>query len=195
MSREEGDDWTSADLLDRFRRGDESAAHALFARYFDRLAATARSRLADRLSTRVDAEDVALSAYRSFFAGAREGHYVLGRGGDLWRLLSAIARHKRLKRVRHERAARRSFELETSLDRLADVPPDADPGPEAAVALADELERAISLLDPFGRRVLELRLKGWRVSEIAEDSGRSERSVRRSLSQIRDLLRGRLDDA
>jgi DNA-directed RNA polymerase specialized sigma24 family protein len=42
--------------------------------------------------------------------------------------------------------------------------------------------------------VLELRLQGSQLSEIAEDTGRSERSVRRSLARIRDLLAGWHDD-
>jgi DNA-binding CsgD family transcriptional regulator len=50
-------------------------------------------------------------------------------------------------------------------------------------------------LNPLGRRVLELRLQGARLSEIAEDTGRSERTIRRTLGQIRDLLAERLDDA
>jgi RNA polymerase sigma factor (sigma-70 family) len=192
------DAWTSLVLLERFRGGDDLAAEAIFARYFERLTALARSRLSSRLARRTDPEDIALSVYRSFFVEAREGRYVLGRGGDLWRLLSSIASHKLLKRVRHESAARRSFAAEVPLDpaaeeRICGRP--SDPKPEDALALADELERAFSLLDPFGRRVLELRLQGLRISEIAEHTGRSERSVRRSLAQVRDLLADRLNDA
>lgn len=191
------DPWTSLILLERYRVGDELAAEELFARYFERLTVLARARLSARLARRADPEDIALSAYRSFFVGAREGRYALGRGGDLWRLLSSIAVHKLLKRARHERAARRSFEAEVPLDRAEEgglAGGRSEPTPEDAAALADELERAFSLLDPFGRRVLELRLQGSRISEIAEDAGRSERSVRRALAQIRELLAGRLDD-
>ena len=191
------DAWSSLVLLEKFRGGDDVAAEALFARYFDRLTALARSRLSIRLAGRADPEDIVLSVYRSFFVQARAGRYVLGRGGDLWRLLSSIAGHKLLKRVRHESAARRSFALEVPLDeavegRISGRP--SDPTPEDALALADELERAFSLLTPFGRRVLELRLQGLQIAEIAEDTSRSERSVRRSLAQIRDLLADRFND-
>ncbi|WP_165249425.1 sigma-70 family RNA polymerase sigma factor [Paludisphaera soli] len=189
--------WTSLDMLERFRVGDERAADALFARYFERLAALARSRLSARLARRTDPEDVALSAYRSFFEGAREGRFVLGRGGDLWRLLATIARRKILKQARRDRAARRSIDLETPLDPHAEAAiadGRGDPTPEEAAALADELERVFALLDPFGRRVLELRLQGLTIEEIAEAAGRSERTVRRSLAQVRELLAGRLGD-
>ena len=192
------DEWTSLVLLERFRCGDERAAEALFARYFERLTSLARSRLSARVARRADPEDIVLSVYRSFFVEAREGRFVLGRGGDLWRLLSSITGHKILKRVRHERAARRSIDAEVPIDRVAEgrlAGRELEPTPEDALALAEELERVFSLLDPFGRRVLELRLQGLQISEIAEDAGRSERTVRRSLAQIRDLMAGRLDDA
>ena len=188
------DAWTSLVLLERFRGGDELAAEALFARYFERLTSLARSRLSTRLARRTDPEDIVLSVYRSFFVEAREGRYTLGRGGDLWRLLASITRHKLLRQVRHQSAARRSFDVEVPLDQVDEGRcvrgARSDPTPEEALALADELERVFSLLDPFGRRVLELRLQGLQISEIAEDAGRSERSVRRSLAQIRDLLAG-----
>jgi RNA polymerase sigma factor (sigma-70 family) len=189
--------WTSLVLLERFREGDESAAEALFARYFHRLTLLARSRLSARLARRTDPEDIVQSVYRSFFVGVREGRYTLGRGGDLWRLLAAITRHKLLRQVRHQSADRRSIDVECSLDQVGDgalVDRERDPTPEEAVALADELERVFAELDPFGRRVLELRLQGLPLATIAEETGRAERSVRRALARIREILAGRFAD-
>ena len=189
--------WTSLVLLERYRAGDDSAAEALFARYFERLTLLARSRLSARLARRTDPEDIVQSVYRSFFVGVREGRYALGRGGDLWRLLAAITRNKVFRQVRHHRADLRSIDLECSLDRLDEgglSGPDRDPTPEDALALADELERVFAQLDPFERRVLELRLQGLLLATIAEETGRAERSVRRALSRIRELLTGRLAD-
>jgi RNA polymerase sigma factor (sigma-70 family) len=195
----EGDEtrgaWTSLVLLERFRSGDDSAAEALFARYFERLTRLARSRLSARLARRTDPEDIVQSVYRSFFVGVREGRFTLGRGGDLWRLLASITRHKLLRQVRHEKADRRSIDLECPLDQLDEsgLPGrERDPTPDEAIALADELEWVFAELDPFARRVLELRLQGWPVSTIAEETGRAERSVRRGLARIREILAERL---
>jgi RNA polymerase sigma factor (sigma-70 family) len=191
------DAWTSLILLERYRGGDDRAAEEIFARYFERLTALARSRLSRRLARRTDPEDVVLSVYRSFFVGAREGRYALARGGDLWRLLAAIARHKLLRQARHQGASRRSVDIEVPLARVDEGDLAAGrrgPTPEDAAALADEVERVLAQLDPSGRRVLELRLQGLQVEDIAEDTGRSERSVRRTLSRVRALLAGRLDD-
>jgi RNA polymerase sigma factor (sigma-70 family) len=189
--------WTSLVLLERFRAGDDLAATEIFDRYFQRLTALARSRLSPRLAQRTDPEDIVLSVYRSFFTDARGGRYTLSRGGDLWRLLAAIAKHKLLRQARSQTADRRSVDVEIPLERVDEgrlVRRQPDPTPEDAAALADELERVMALLDRFGRRVFELRLQGLQISEIAEDTGRSERSVRRALDRIRGLLAERHRD-
>jgi RNA polymerase sigma factor (sigma-70 family) len=189
--------WTSLILLERFRGGDDRAAEALFARYFARLTLLARSRLSHRLASRTDPEDIVLSVYRSFFIHAREGCFSLSRGGDLWRLLASITKHKLLRQARFQTADCRSVDLEVPLDSLTDghrLARKQEATPEDALALADELERVLSELNPFGRRVLELRLQGLQLSAIAADTGRSERTVRRTLDQIRELMAGRIDD-
>jgi RNA polymerase sigma factor (sigma-70 family) len=190
--------WTSLVLLERFRTGDDCAAEALFARYFEQLTSLARSRLSPRLARRTDPEDIVMSVYRSFFVGARSGRFALRRGGDLWRLLAGITKHKVFRHARHERADRRSVDVELPLDSsdaLRYLALDQEPRPEDAVALADELEWAFSRLNVLGRRVLELRLQGAQLSDIAQDTGRSERTVRRTLAAIREFLADRLKDA
>jgi RNA polymerase sigma factor (sigma-70 family) len=187
---------TSLVLLERFRDGDDRAAEALFSRYFERLTLLARSRLSPRLACRTDPEDIVLSVYRCFFVGARAGRFRLSRGGDLWRLLASITKHKLLREARHHSADRRSVDRELPLDRAEEATflgRQTEPTPEDAVALADELEWVLSRLNVFGRRVLELRLQGAQLSEIAEDTGRSERTIRRTLGEIRELLAERLD--
>lgn len=183
--------WTSLILLERFRDGDDAAAEALFSRYFARLTSLARSRLSARLARRTDPEDIVLSVYRSFFLDARAGRFTLSRGGDLWRLLASITKHKLLRQARYYRADRRSVDAEMSLDQAGDgllLIPDREPTPDDAAALADELEHAFSRLDPLGQRVLELRLQGANLSEIAADTGRSERTIRRALGRIRERV-------
>jgi RNA polymerase sigma factor (sigma-70 family) len=190
--------WTSLVLLERFRAGDDLAAEELFSRYFERLTLLARSRLSPRLARRTDPEDIVLSVFRSFFVGARAGRFALRRGGDLWRLLASITKHKLLGQVRHQTADRRSVDIELPLEQAEEgrfPGRQQEPTPEDAVALADELERVLSQLNVFGRRVLELRLQGAQLAEIAEDTGRSERTIRRTLAQIRELMAEQLDDA
>lgn len=186
---------SSADLLDRYRAGDEGAATEIFRRYLDRLTLLVRSRLSSRLAARTDPEDIVQSAYRSFFLGAERGRFSLKRSGDLWRVLVSITLHKLYRGVKRHTAQARSVDVErdtaATLD-LNQIAASSQPTPDQAVALADLVETVMSRLDDFGRRVLEMRLQGEQITEIAADTGRSERSVRRSLSRIRAELARRL---
>src|SRR5262249_5338711 len=139
-------DERSADLLARWRKGDQQAATELFQRYADRLIALARSRMPGKLGQRVDAEDVVQSVYRSFFAGARDGRYDLQRGGALWRLLVTITHHKlshqREQHSRQKRAVQREQGFGNA-DDLAGFNASLlarEPSPLEVVTLVDELE-------------------------------------------------------
>ena len=184
----------SADLLARWKEGDRAAADALFARYTEQLVALARDRLSTRLAGRLDPEDVVQSAYRSFFAHAES--FVIERTGDLWRLLAAITLHKLHHQVDRHTAAKRSVTRERSLGngRSMDLlgPAARAPSPAEAVALIDEVEQLLRRLAPLHRRMLELRLQGYRIAEIAADTRRSERLVRKVLDGVKaELIRTR----
>jgi RNA polymerase sigma factor (sigma-70 family) len=175
-------------LLARYQQGDSKATDELFHRYLNRLTQLARSRLSPRLAQRVDAEDVVLSAYRSFFVGARDGRFSLQRSGDLWRLLVAITLRKLHRQAAHHTAGKRSYRREEPLS-VGNSAPDpeqfvGEPSPTEALAVADELEHIMNALDPVKRRVLELRLLDWTLDRIAADIGRSERTVRRLLDEL-----------
>ena len=186
---------TSAEILARYRGGDEQAAEEMFGRYVERLTLLARSRLSRKLASRTDPDDIVLSAYRSFFIGAREGRFLLTRSGDLWRLLVSITMHKLYRHVRHHTAEMRSVTLERSLQSTDEeqLPVNREPSPEEAIAVADELAAIMSTLDAFGRRVLELRLQEEQLSVISAETGRSERTVRRMLRVIRERMAERLE--
>ncbi len=184
-------DVTSAELLARFETGDGEAAEELFARYVERLTRLARSRLSPKLSRRLDAEDVVLSAYRSFFLAAEQGRFSLAHSGDLWRLLVRITLHKLYRSAAHHRAAMRSIERETSAgdtDPLLSEFTAREPTPDEAVALTDEVEWLFAKLPVTARRALELRLQGESVADIAAEIGQSERHVRRSLALARKRI-------
>lgn len=179
----------SEQLLLRCRTGDEDASREVFERYLVRLTALARSRLAPRLARRTDPEDIVLSAYRSFFVGARDGRFALQRSGDLWRLLASITLHKLQRQVKRHSAESRDVRREIVAFEEFDF--SREPTVEEAVTLADELESILKPLDPFLRRVLELRLQGQSLEEIAAITMRSERTVRRCLAELREAITSR----
>lgn len=89
--------------IDRLQTGDPVAAQQLWQRYFRRLVGLARRKLRDLPRRAADEEDVALSAFDSFYRGATEGRFPqLQDREDLWHLLVAITAHKALDLVRRE---------------------------------------------------------------------------------------------
>lgn len=184
-------DEPSEQLLARFRSGDQSAAEEMFRRYVSRLTVFARARLSPRVTRRVDPEDIALSAYRSFFVRARNGRFSLQRSGDLWRLLVAIALNKVRHQVARHQAEKRSIDRDKDSAQI-DGELSHRPRPEHAIAAAEELEHIMAELPPAKRRVLELRLLDHSLSEIADDLGRSERTVRRMLGELQGFLERRM---
>jgi eukaryotic-like serine/threonine-protein kinase len=180
-------DRPSDELLRRYREGGESAAAEIFDRYVVRLTRLARSRMAAKLARRVDPEDVVLSAYRSFFVAARQHRFALQRSGDLWRLLVRITLHKVYRSAAHHRAEMRDVDREAVGVDAVDVSElsDREPTPDEAVALADELDAVLRQLDNRQRCVLEMRLQGFALREIAAELNVTERHITRMLYAIR----------
>jgi RNA polymerase sigma-70 factor, ECF subfamily len=189
----------SVELLARWRAGDARAADELLSRYTSQLIALARRRLSAQVARRVDAEDVVQSAYRCFCAAARDDKIVLHRSGDLWRLLAKITLNKLCKQVEYHTAAKRAvgrdqtFGGESSLSALGEAMA-RTPSPSEAIAVVEELELVLRGLSPHHRRMVELRLQGYRIAEIAQATERSERLVRRVLEQVKDRLNRRYSE-
>ena len=191
------DNERSVDLLNRWRDGDESAATEIFERYVNRLCALARTRLSNRMKRRVEAEDVVQSAYRSFFRRADES-YVLERKGDLWRLLAAITINKLRGQVEFHTAKKRGVYLEESMmadESMIRVSPEViaeDPKPDDAAVMVEELSDVLGHLDETQRSIIELSMQNQSVEQIADSIQRSERTVRRTIQQVREELEKRL---
>jgi RNA polymerase sigma factor (sigma-70 family) len=190
-------DEMSIRLLAQWRNGSQQAAEELFRRYVDRLMALARGRLSEQLARRIDPEDVVQSAYRSFFVGAREGRFAVERGGDLWRLLVAITLHKLKDQVDRHTADKRSVAAEQALGNQQGLPGiqpqllSREPSPLEALSLWDEVEQMLRQLDPMARQLLEMRLQGYNLEEIAAALRCSERTVIRVLKRIKQQLEER----
>jgi RNA polymerase sigma-70 factor (ECF subfamily) len=186
-------------LLARWRdQSDEQAAEELFQRYITRLIALARQRISRRLGRRLDAEDVVLSAWRSFFVRVRDGRIEVQPGNDIWELLATITLHKMVGHLERHTAGKRSIQREEEWqtdDSLCLVPVEAvarDPLPEEELALQEELEAALAPLSPTHRQIIELRLAGCTQPEIAGQVGRTERLVRLVLTEFARTFQHRL---
>jgi RNA polymerase sigma-70 factor (ECF subfamily) len=179
---------TSVELWRSYTSGGADAAEAIYSRYAESLLSLARRRISERLGRRVDPEDIAQSAWRSFFVRASNGAFRIERSGDLWRLLATITVKKVLGQVEFHRAAMRDIHREWAppaelLERMS-----RGPSAEEIASADDQLQAIMSRLAPDQRFALELRLQNCTREEIAKQLGRTERTIRRWLDEARQWM-------
>ncbi len=176
-------------LVQRLRAGDPRAADDIVSRYAQRLARAAEQHLTRKLAGRLDGEDVVQSVFRTFFRRHAAGEFHIDTSNHLWRLLLRITLRKARFQARLHGAARRSVAEELVAGDLALLEAiDHNPGPEEAVLLLDQLDALLKGLPEFHAVVLEKRLQGYSVAEIAAHAALSRQTVYRVL----DLLGERL---
>ncbi len=172
-------------LIQRVRAGDEQAAAELYDRYARRVFGLVHGSMSTHLKAQVEAEDIVQSVFKSIFRGVNSGSYDAPASGTLWQLLAVIAIHKVRRNARRLSAAKRDGGRTQPLTA-------SDTSRVADRLTSDEFERAIREiiegLDEFEQAVVTLRVQGYSVEEIADQSNRSRRSVERTLQRIRSRL-------
>jgi RNA polymerase sigma-70 factor (ECF subfamily) len=177
-------------LLRRFRSGQADAATQLYLRYAERLTALVTGQCAPDLRPRVDAEDIVQSVFRTFFRRVAQGQYEVPEGEELWRLFLVIALHKIRSTATFHRAAKRDVRVTTT--GLRDAQPGhplAAPDEAARTTLGLVIDELLDGLPDSMRAIVELRVAGYEVEEIARQTQRSRRSVERALQEFRARLR------
>lgn len=185
--------------LDRLKAGDPTAAKPLWDGYFVRLVRLARDRLRGTPRGAADEEDVALSAFDSFYRAATGGRFPdIGDRESLWRILFTITARKAASLARHEGRQKRGGGAVT----FASAPPGPDdsradvlagvaggePTPELAAAVSDECRRLLGLLGEGELRAVAIwRMEGFTNTEIGAKLGRSVQTVERKLKLIREI--------
>jgi RNA polymerase sigma factor (sigma-70 family) len=180
-------------LLAPAQAGDPAAVQRLWERYFRRLVGLARQWLHGAAPAGGDAEDVALSAFTSFWRNAERGRFPqLADRDGLWRLLVVITARKAAHVLRDEQHEPQApgGEAAPDLERLLS----REPTPELAAQLAERYRR---LLEGLGDRDLESvavwRMEGYTVEEIAARLGCVARTVKRKLGLIRGIWEGEVE--
>jgi DNA-directed RNA polymerase specialized sigma24 family protein len=185
--------------LGALRNGEATAAQQLWEAYYRRLVGLARQRLGQTPRGPADEEDVALSAFNSFFQGVAQGRFPQLRDrDDLWRLLVHITARKAIDQINYERRRKRRPDSVVQVWADADLD-DSDaesgleqvvgnePTPEFAAQFAEECERRLHILNSSElRSVAVWKMEGYSNAEIAAKLGCVERSVERKLRLIRN---------
>jgi DNA-directed RNA polymerase specialized sigma24 family protein len=177
-----------------------AAAQELWERYFRRLVGLAHKKLRDTSRRARDEEDVALSAFDSFFRGAAIGRFPrLEDRDDLWQILVLLAERRSIDQIRrqqaHKRGGGRVRGHSAFLDAQSSSRPggleelcDRDPTPALVASFTDECRRRFAALgDPELRVVALLKMEGFTTEEIARSLERAPRSIERKLRTIRKI--------
>jgi len=179
---------SDASLLSVFRRGDQDAATQLYLRYAKRLRALVKEQCSNELARRLEEDDIVQSVFRTFFSGAKQGLYKVPGGQDLWKLLLVISLNKIRAKGAYHNAAKRDARRTSSLDAAGVIsePSDLEGGETAFFYLV--IREALDHLPPDYREMVQLRIEGYEVEEIAAKSNRAKRTVERILQEARKRL-------
>jgi RNA polymerase sigma factor (sigma-70 family) len=182
------------DLIRGLRAGEAEAVHRFCALYGPLLEKLADKNLPPGLRRRVDRDDIAQSACRTFLRRIRLGQFQLPDSDALWRLLCAIALTKVREQTRFHLAQRRGLGQEQPLAAGADTGAasadlvDREPTPVEAAEFADQFQRLMATLDDEEQQVVDLKLQDCTNDEVAERLGCSERTARRLLKRVQSKL-------
>jgi DNA-directed RNA polymerase specialized sigma24 family protein len=148
--------------------------------------------LRGRVRRTCDGDDVAASAFRSFYLGARAGEFPrLSGRHDLWPLLAALTSNKCVDRMRRESRAKRGGTATPVGTSGAAFVADPAGGPDHEVESADLRDHLYATLDASGdptlRRIVEWKLGGETVEAIARRLGCVRRTVERKTHLIQEI--------
>lgn len=181
-------------LLRRFQKGQPDASTLLYLRYAGRLQALATKQRSADLAARVDPEDVVQSVFRTFFRRAAKGEYAVPDGEEIWKLLLVIALNKVRTAAVHHHAAKRDTRKTTGGEAYNRALENATGTDESALTILKlVIEETLDRLPTAQRAMIELRIDGFDVAEIAARVGRSKRTVERVLQEFRSNLGSSLE--
>lgn len=195
----------SSSWLGRLAAGDMNAAEDLWRHFFTRLHAYAETRLLGLPPGLGEADDVAMSVFKSVCRMIQSRTLPSVRDPEhLWPFLAVIAARKVARLVRRARPNRQGRQIRESdlgpLDVADDEVPLLDktigrePSPELVAAMRDLWAELFHRLEAGAdavqlRAIAELWLQGQTVPQIAAVVEMSERTIARKLQKIRRLAR------
>jgi DNA-directed RNA polymerase specialized sigma24 family protein len=180
-------------LIGMLKEGNRAASQQLWEAYFGRLVGLARARLRGMSGRMADEEDVALSAFESFYRRAEKGQFPqLEDRADLWQLLFVLTVRKAINLVNYQgRKSRGGGRVQSLADldfAAADAILGAEPSPELAVQMTEECQRLLARLPDESLRTVALwKMEGYTNAEIAKLLGCVVQTVERKLRAIRTV--------
>jgi DNA-directed RNA polymerase specialized sigma24 family protein len=190
--------------IQQLKEGERAAVRKLWEAYFARLVQMTQRWLRYAPVMAVDAEDIALPAFKSFCLRGEQGRFPkLFDRDDLWQLLVLIAYRKTCNQIKHEvvRQPRKGRVYPLSALATADADDSGmifpcligrEPDPALAFQVAASCRRLLEMLPTQELRdVAVWKLEGYTNEEIAAKmnggEGRAESTVERKPARIRKI--------
>ncbi len=170
-------------LLEKLCSGDPDAAERVFVAFEPYLRMVVRKKLPGKLRAKFDSIDVVQSVWADVLRGFREAGWRFTDEAHLSAFLVKLTRHRFIDPLRRNRAA---VARERPLGELvpADEPHAHIPSPSEHVQAHELFERMLTLCPAAHREIVQLRLRGIPVSEIAVQTGLHVGSVHRILEDL-----------
>ena len=181
-----------AALLARARRGEAGAIADLVRQYEPEVRRVAHARLRGPMRSLLDSMDLVNSVHRCILLGLRQNKFDLAQPANLVALAVTMVRRKIARQWRRLHCQQHVLGkpvdpvvLEQRL--LALARPRTDPAAEAE--LRERIQALLPTLEETDRRLLELRLQGFRTADAARVLGLNADVLRVRLSKLRRRLR------
>ena len=180
-------------ILRNTQLGDGNAESKLHQKFVGRLVRLASSRINARFRAKIEPEEIVQSVFVSFFRRHANGEFHFDDWNDLWALLVKITVRKCANKVDGFMSAKRNVnrEVEGKVSNSRDSSInaiDSEPSPEEISIFNELLDQLLDNLTDLQQSVVVLRLQGFSNLEISEKIGRSERTVYRTLNDVREVF-------
>jgi RNA polymerase sigma factor (sigma-70 family) len=165
-------------LLEKLCSGDPDAAERVFLAFEPYLRMVVRKKLPGRLRAKFDSMDVVQSVWADVLRGFREAGWRFADEAHLRAFLVKLTRHRFIDHLRRNRTA---VARERPLGELVreDEPLSPLPSPSEHVQAIELGDRMLALCAPAHREIVQLRMRGTTVAEIATRTGLHVGSVHR----------------
>jgi RNA polymerase sigma-70 factor (ECF subfamily) len=179
------------ELLEAARGGDAAAHLELVRLYEPQLRIVARARLGTALRPYLDSVDLVQSVHRSLLIGLRNNKFNITSPQNLVALALTLVRRKV---ARHWRRVQRQTRLmgngESSdwVQTLSTLGPSSD-DPAQTAEFNDQVRHVCTTLDASERQVVQMRLEGYSIAEVARSMDIEPHLLRVRLSRLRQRLR------
>jgi RNA polymerase sigma factor (sigma-70 family) len=181
-----------AELIARVRLDDDQALATLIPLYEPKIRRAAELLLGSALRSSIDPMDLVQAVHLRLIRVLKQERHVIAGPEHLREFAATILRHQFIQHWRRNRcAARHAASLaeatERSVARVRRLAAAVDPARTAE--LNDTLEHVYRRLRTEDRRLIVMRMQGYRTEEIAGELGTSPAVLRVRLSRIRARLR------